>query len=96
MLLDHNTVRVAPICDTSKVKVWRVIGQGHVWTELLQTRLTVGTVTIGVDQTADCSEVTGLELGDCGTNLGDTADDLMSRNAWIDSRHCTPFITYLM
>src|SRR5687768_12896637 len=74
----------------------RVVGQGHVRTELLQTRPAVGTVTIRVDQATDCSEVTGLELGDCGANLSDTADDLMSRNARIDSGHCTPLITDLM
>ena len=39
------------------------------------------------------SNVAGLELGDCRADLGDTADDLMSRNAWIDSRHRTPLAT---
>jgi len=96
MLLDNNTVGIASICDTSKVYIWRVVSQGHVRTELFQTRLAVGTVTIGVDQAAYCSEVTGLEHGDCGANFGDTTDDLMSRNARIDSGHCTPLITDLM
>jgi hypothetical protein len=32
----------------------------------------------------------------CGADLGDTADDLMSWNAWIDSRHRAPLVTDLM
>ena len=42
------------------------------------------------------SKVSGLELGDCGADLNDTADDLMSGNAWIDSWHRAPLITDLV
>jgi hypothetical protein len=90
MIFDDNTIRIAAICDASKVCVWRVKGEGHVRTELLETGLAFGTVAVGVNHAADCSNVAGSKLGDCGADLGDTANDLMSRNAWIDSRHSTP------
>jgi len=67
-----------------------------VWTELFETILAFGAVTIGVNQAAYCSKVAGLELGDCGTDLGDTANNLMSGNAWIDSRHRAPLVTDLV
>ena len=92
MLFDYNTVRIAAIGDASKVRVWRVEGKGHVRTELLETGLAFGTVAVGVNQAADCSNVAGFEFGDCRADLNDTADDLMSRNARIYSGH-TPLAT---
>jgi hypothetical protein len=53
-------------------------------------------VTVGVNQAADCSKVVGLELDDCGADLGNTADDLMSGNAWIDSGYPAPLVTDLV
>jgi hypothetical protein len=96
VLSDDNTVGMAAISDTSKVHVWRVVGEGHVRAELLQTGLAVGAVAVGVNQTADCSKVAGFELGDCGADLGDTTDDLMSWNAWIESGHPAPLVTDLV
>src|ERR687888_2462101 len=93
MIFDYNTIRIAAICDASKVYIWRVIGEGHVRTILLKTGLAVGAVTIGVNQTADCSNVAGLKLGDCRADLSDTANDLMSRKKWIDSGHRAPLGT---
>jgi hypothetical protein len=93
MLFDYNTVRIAAISDASKVHIWRVISEGHVRAELLETSLALGAVTIGVNQAADCGKVAGHELGDCGPDFGDTADDLMSGNAWIDSWYRTPLVT---
>ena len=81
MLFDYNTVRITAIGDTSKMHVWRVEGEGRVRTKLLKTGLTLGAVTVRVNQAADCSNVAGLEFGDCRADLGDTADDLMSGNA---------------
>jgi hypothetical protein len=96
VLFDDNTVGMAAISDTSKVHVWRVVGESHVWSELLETGLAVATVAVGVNQTANCSKVAWLELGDCGADLGDTTDDLMSGNAWIDSGHPAPLVTDLV
>jgi len=96
VLFDDNTVGIAAIGDASKVHVWRVVGEGHVRAELLETGLALGAVAVGVNQAADCSKVAGLELGDCGADLGDTADDLMSGNAWIDSGHHAPLVTDLV
>jgi hypothetical protein len=96
LIFDYNTVRVATIGDASKVHIWRVIGEGHMRTILLKTVLALSAVTIGVNHAADCSNIARLELGDCGTDLGDTSNDLMSRNAWIDSRHGTPLTTNLV
>ncbi len=93
MLFDYNTVRIAAIGGTSKVHIWRVIGEGHVRTILLKTGLSFRAVTVGFNHATDRSNVARLELGDCGADLGDTANDLVSRNAWIDSRHSTPLAT---
>ena len=93
MLFDYNTVRIAAIGYASKVNIWRVVGEGHVRTELLKTGLALRAVAIGVNQAADCSNVAGLEPGDCGADLSETANDLVSRNTWIDSRHSTPLTT---
>ena len=49
MLFDDNTVGIAAIGDASKVHVWRVIGEGHVRAELLETGLTLAAVTVGVN-----------------------------------------------
>jgi hypothetical protein len=96
VLFDYNTVRIAAIGDASKVPIWRVIGEGYVWAELLESILALVAVTIGVNHAANCSNIVWLESGDCGANLGDTANDLMSRNAWIYSRHHTPLISDLV
>jgi hypothetical protein len=67
-----------------------------VWTELLKTGLAFGAVTVGVNHASDCSNVTRLELGDSGTNLGDTTNNLMSGNAWIHSGHNVKLVMDLM
>jgi hypothetical protein len=41
-------------------------------------------------------KVAWFELGDCGADLGDTTNDLMSWNTWIDSGHPAPLVTDLM
>jgi hypothetical protein len=96
VLFDDNTVRIAAIGDASKVRVWRVIRERYMRAELLETGLALGAVAVGVNQAADCSKVAGLELGYCRADVGDTADDLMSGNAWIDSGHRTPLVTDLV
>jgi hypothetical protein len=96
VLFDDNTVRIAAICHASNVHIRRVIGGGHMRAELLETGLALMAVTVGVNQAADSSKVAGLELGDCGADLGDTADDLVSGNAWIDSGHPAPLVTDLV
>jgi hypothetical protein len=96
VLFDDNTVGIAAIGDASKMLIRRVIGKDHVWTELLETDLALVAAAVGVNQTADSSKVSGLEFGDRGADLGDTTDDLVSGNAWIDSWHHTPLITDLM
>jgi hypothetical protein len=96
VLFDHDTVRIAAIGDASEMNIWRVIGEDPVWAELLEAILALVTVTVGVNHATDCSNIAWLEFGDCRADLGDTADDLMSRNAWIDSGHRTPLATDLV
>ena len=96
MLFYDNTVRIAAIGDASKVLIWRVVCEGHVRAELLETGLAFGAVAVGVNQTANCSKVARFEPGDCGANLGDTAYDLMPWNAWIDGGHGAPLTTDLV
>lgn len=61
-------------------------GEDHVRTEL-KTSLALWAIAIGVNQAADSGNIVGLELGDCGVDLDNTTDDLMSGNTWIDSRY---------
>src|SRR4029078_3994418 len=63
--------------------------------ELLETGLTLVAVAVGVNQAADCRKVAGLEVGDCGADVGNTANDLVSGNAWIYGGHHTPLVTDL-
>ena len=78
------------------MNVWRIVGESHVRTELLETGLALVAVAIGVNQAADRSKVSRLEPGYFGSDLGDTADYLMSGNTRIDSWHCAPLITDLV
>ena len=85
--IDDDAVGVAAVGDASEVFVGKVVGEGHVRAELLQAGLALGTGAVGIDHAADRGEVAGLELGDRGADLGDTADDLMAGDARIDGRH---------
>src|SRR5437762_1081238 len=77
--------------------VGRVVGEGHVWAELFEPSLALGADTVGVNHAAHCREVAKLELGDCGADLGDAADDLVSGDAGVDSRHhAAPFVARLV
>jgi hypothetical protein len=93
VLFDYDTVRIATIGYTSKMQIWRIVGESDVWAELLESILALVAVAIGINHAANCSNVTWLEFGDCRANLGDAAIDLMSRNAWIDSGRRAPFAT---
>ena len=55
--------------------------------ELLEAGLALGAGAVGVDHAADRGEIAGLELGDCGADLRDTADDLMAGDAGVDRGH---------
>jgi hypothetical protein len=94
MLFNYNTLRIAAIGNVSKVHISRIVGKGHMRTILLKTGLALGAVTIGVNHAADCSNISGFELGDCGADLSYAADDLMSRNTRIDSWKCAPLASY--
>jgi hypothetical protein len=96
VLFDDNTVGISAISDAAKVHIRRVIGEDHVRAELLKAGLALVAVTVGVNQAADCGNIAGLELGDSGADFGDTPNDLMSRNAWIDSAHRAPLVTDYM
>jgi hypothetical protein len=92
VIFDYNTVRIATIGDASKVHIWRVIGGDHVRTVLLKIGLALLAVAVGINHAADCSNIARLEFGYYRTDLGDTANNLMTRNAWIDSGHSTPLV----
>jgi hypothetical protein len=70
--------------------------QGHVRAVLLKSVLALRAVAVGVNQAAYCSNIAWLKLGDCGADLGDTTDYLVSWNAWIDSGHRAPLVTDLV
>jgi hypothetical protein len=47
----------------------------------------VGTGAIRIDQTADRGQVAGPMFRYCGSDLRDTSDNLMARNAGVDRGH---------
>src|SRR5208337_2397696 len=87
---------VVTIGDTSEVLVRGVEGAGQVRAELLKASPALGTRAVRVDQAADRGDVPGLELGDYGADLADTADDLMAGDAGVDSGPATPLATHLV
>ena len=80
-LVDDDAVGVAAVGDAAEVLVRGVVGERHVRAELLEAGLALGAGAVGIDHAADRGEVAGLELGDCGADLGDAADDLMAGDA---------------
>jgi hypothetical protein len=90
-------ISVATISDASEVLVREVVREGYVPAELLKASLALVTGPVGFDHAADRGEIVGLELRDSGADLGNTADDLMARDAGIDSGHDpAPLVTDLM
>jgi hypothetical protein len=76
-----------PIGDASEVLVRGVEGEDHIRAELLKAGLALGAGAVGVNHAAYRSKVTRLELGDCGADLGDAADDLVAGDDGIDGGH---------
>ncbi len=96
-LIDDDAVRIASIGDAAQVLIGKVVGKGKVRTELLEPGLTFGAGAVGIDHAADGSEVACLELRNGGADAGDSADDLVTRNAWVYRRHrVAPFIASLV
>jgi hypothetical protein len=94
---DDDAVGVAAIRHAAAVLVREVVGEGEVRAELLEAGLALWTSAVRVHQAAHRGQVAGLELGNCGPNLGDAADNLVPRNAWIDGRHhAAPLIARLV
>jgi hypothetical protein len=71
----------------SEIFVRGIKGERQIRAELLKSGPALRTRAVGVHQATHRGEVAGLEFGSGGTNLGDTADDLMSRNNGVDCRH---------
>ena len=84
---DNDGVGVSAIGDLAGVLVREVVGEGEVLAELLEAGLAFGTGAVGVDQAAYGGEVTGLEFGNGGADLGYAADDFVSRDARVDGGH---------
>src|SRR5208283_712941 len=69
--------------------VGKVVSKGRIRAELLIAGQALGAGSVGIDHAADGSEVAGLEPGDCGADLGNAADDLVSGYAGVDGGHET-------
>ena len=77
--------------------VGRAVGEHHVRAELLKPGPAVGAGVVRIDQAADADEIARLKLADGRTHLGDSADDLVARHAWIDGgHHVVPLVTDVM
>ncbi len=97
VLVDHDAVGISTIGNAPEVLVRGVEGEDLVRAKLLKSILALGAGPVRVDQTADRGEVPGLERGDCGADLGDTADDLVARHDRVDGRHeGAPLVTDLV
>ena len=86
-LIDDDAVGVPAVGDASEVLVREVVGERHIRAELLEAVLALGASAIRIDHAADRGKVAGLEPGHRGADLGDAANDLMSRNARVNRRH---------
>src|SRR2546430_695466 len=98
MFIHDNALGVATISDLSGlVLIRRVEGERHVRTELLEPGFALRARAVRINQTADSRKVAQLKVGHSGADLGDTADDLMSRHNRVYSRHeLAPFVAYRM
>src|SRR5579863_5246816 len=97
VLIDDDTIGIATVGYASEMLVWRVEGERKIRAKVLKPGLTPGTGAIGIDQAAYRGEVTRLEFGNCRADFGDTPDDLMARNNWVDSGHeLAPLVTDCM
>src|SRR5262249_20865233 len=93
MFIDHNALGIAAIRDAAEVFVRRIESERHVWAELLEVTFAIFAGAIGVDHAANCDEIARFVLGNRGTDLAYTADDLMTGDYRIVRRHeLTPFI----
>ena len=86
-LVNHDAFGIAAIGNTPEMLVRHIEGEGQVGAEILKSGPALRTRAVGIHQAANRGKVTGLEFGNGGTDLGDTADDLMSRNNGVDRRH---------
>ena len=87
VFIDDDAVGVSVVGDAPEVFVRRAVGEGLVWAELLMTSPALGAGAVRIDQATDARKVAQLELGDCGTDLGDPADDLVARHARVNRGH---------
>jgi hypothetical protein len=94
-LVDDNAVGIPAVSNASQVLVRGVVGEDHVWAELLEAGLALRAGAVGVDHAADRGELAGLELADRGADLGDKANNLVAGDAGVNSRHdFVPLVTH--
>src|SRR6266513_735178 len=92
-VIDNDAIGVAAVGHASEVFVRRVEGENHVLAEFLKASLAVWAGAVRIDHAADRGEVARLVLGNCRTDLGHTADDLVAGYDRIVSGHeLAPFV----
>jgi hypothetical protein len=69
--------------------IGEIVCKSGIRAELLEAYLTLGAGPVRIHHAADGGEVTRLEIGYCGTNLGDAAHNLVSGDARVDGGHET-------
>jgi hypothetical protein len=67
--------------------IGEVVRVDRIRAELLESCLALGAGAVRVDHAAHCREIPALELGDCGADLGDAADDFVPGDAGINGGH---------
>ena len=97
MFIDDDAIGIATVRDAAKVFVRRIESKRHVWAELFEVTFAIWTGAVGVHHATNRDEIAWLVLGNAGTDLGYTADDLMAGNDWIVRRHeLAPFVANRM
>ena len=93
MFVDDDAIGIAAIGDAAKVFVRRIKSERHVRAELLKITLTIWAGAVGIDHATHGDEITWLVLVNGRTDLGHTADDLVTRNDRVIRRHeLAPFV----
>ena len=82
ILIDHDALRIAAVCDPAGVRIFAVIGKSRAaFAELLEARAAVCTHSIGIDQTSDCGQLAFLKFPYPASDLDDASDDFMAGHA---------------
>ena len=93
MFIDDNAIGIAAKGDAPKVFIGRIESESHVRAELLEVTFAIRASAVGVDHATNRDDIAWLVLSSGRTDLGYTANDLVTRNDRVIRRHeLAPFV----